>query len=660
MMRMLCVLLPILVITQSKYAVAIRCVLKNKTCECTDADIGTTNEDLLLNCKGAKSLVLTDAELSEENWPSGLNLKPTEIVNLTLSSNAFQTIPTNHLPYQLQVLDLSGNIINNISGTPLSCFKELKILDLSYNNISNVDDDVFDGLCGLEELYLKGNSLHYFKNIYSAVRKVPSLIILDLAENLLENVFMPVLLKNLQVFNLRNNTISAVSVDRCTYRLPNLQEIDLRNNNLAAFPVSIVDDFNKTDILLEDNPIECHCHVSIPLMNDECISNETIIKTFNFVQNCTEIRDRHVQTKTDSKFVILSSGSEVSKWNEVDSYCSDETQEEQLRGRVTEICWDVPEDIGLCMESRDLIKVTENGTLNLTLASHYDISGLYSYKEYHICHEWYMYTVTGNVRFKGNTSETQQCSPDYCMEFNHGGPPWFNEPPGLTTLQISFIVFGGCICALAVFAVVLYRIKKLESSGGSRESVERELSTQEPPLCTSANDIDSEVARSQTRISLVVINGYLNYGSSLNIDIQSSDIPQNTAEAIEQGYRSLSIDENGYLIMKPDLGKDLPDDPNGYYSYIPNKSANKVLVDVDGYLCVNPPVRPITEDGYTFMILRKDQGALGQLTMQKNKYIQLQLTKRHTEENHIYSKIQTTWQLLRFWENQEQKHSNEG
>ncbi|XP_033111651.1 uncharacterized protein LOC117112653 [Anneissia japonica] len=643
----LCMLMVAVLITQSKYFTAAKCTLEKKTCKCKAVDIGKENEGKLLDCKGATSLTLNDTDASDENLPSGLNL--TDIVNFTLSNNAFQTIPANYLPSELQALNLSGNGIMDI--TPLSRFKKLKVLDLSYNNISNVDKDAFDGLCALEELYLKGNKLHNFKDVYNAVKKVPSLRCMDLDGNRLEHVFIPALLWKLQIFNLRNNIISAVSVDRCTYKLPKLQEVDLRDNRLTSFPLSILDSFNKSVFKLQNNPFQCDCSVQYMLENYECNGTEV-----NF--SCEGIGNETRNT-TYTESLILSSNSELwQREKDSDSYCS-KSQKATLTHEVTEICWDVPEHIGLCEEIRDLISVT-NGSLNLTPARHYNISGLYTYKEYHNCRNTYWYTVTGQVSQQSNTSDVPQCVLREPCKFT-------GRSSEVAAWQVAWFVFGGFICILAGAAVVKCRIKRLEIRL-AKKKLDRRISTQGPPPNTYANEIDADDARPQIgRVSLVVRNGYLtrgvNHGSSLNIDTQSSDMPQNAGEAVEEGYKPLDLDENGYLIISS-LGNDLS--VNGYFTYIPNKSSNEVFLDSDGYLCLNPPVIPGTEDGYTCLIFRKNQGALGHLTIDKNKYIQLKEdvdddyiytlvnTKRH--DANLYSKLKTTWPLLKFWENQEEKH----
>ncbi|XP_033121351.1 uncharacterized protein LOC117120411 [Anneissia japonica] len=631
--RALCVVTFIIAFQITKAA---KCTIKDNVCDCNSI---TDIHDLQLHCNGTTTLLLSNNQLSECDWPNGLNLVNfTGITNVTISENRLQTIPIEFLPADLEVLVLSNNRIRYIPGNQLSRLKKLNALDISNNNILCVHNDAFVGLRKLEKLSLSGNNLNNFENIITTLRNVPSLKILDLSENRFENVFVPEVMKSLQTLNLANNIISVVQISSCTYRLPNLTMINLENNKLTWFPKSITYSLTDTKILLSNNPLRCSCDVLLPLQNFKgltCVdeNGKKYNMNYNLVSGCSVVA-MDTRDTTGSEGLIIKSGSFVNNRKCSDKFdCSrfaDSTTKNEC-DETTEICWDLPEDVR--EEIRDLAIVNERGYLNLTMAGHFNLSGTYFYTEYHTCYEKHLYSIAGKVTHSMKTFSPPQgnCSRDGCPVASTPISCIPDDNDRLAGWKITLIIVMSCVFFVSVVVTVIRCRKK------SKPEFERDQD------------------RTTRRVPHVVIDGYLTKiadVSTRKYPIYDSIIHATNAEA--QGYTSVYLDTYGYMIMNSSPKNRCTSNTVGYYLICPKKSTTEILVDADGYLSVNQPEVYSSDDGHTCITLRKDQGKLGQLVADPNMYMKLEARP----PNDGYVELSTTWNLLKFWLNKEEEVQN--
>ncbi|CAC5392721.1 unnamed protein product [Mytilus coruscus] len=86
------------------------------------------------------------------------------------SSRGFSTVPTN-LPVDIKKLDLSRNLIVNLTAEVFIRYRTLQIIILDENRISHLEENTFGGLEKLEKLSMFGNNLDlnasYQKNVFS-------------------------------------------------------------------------------------------------------------------------------------------------------------------------------------------------------------------------------------------------------------------------------------------------------------------------------------------------------------------------------------------------------------------------------------------------------------------------------------------------------------
>ena len=141
------------------------------------------------------------------------------------------------IPYRLERVDLSHNLIPVLTFDITFGTKKLKSLNLSYNAISDVRKYVVGNITALEILDLSNNKL----------------ISLDEPEapfNLPENMTH---------LYLQNNEISQMNYTKVT-SLKNIQEINLENNLLRHLNKTLIEAI-KIGVLVKfsGNPLICNC-----------------------------------------------------------------------------------------------------------------------------------------------------------------------------------------------------------------------------------------------------------------------------------------------------------------------------------------------------------------------------------------------------------------
>ncbi|XP_019412536.1 PREDICTED: leucine-rich alpha-2-glycoprotein [Crocodylus porosus] len=140
----------------------------------------------------------------------------------------------------LQWLDVSGNQLRKL---PSHCFlplRALQSLDLSHNFLSSLPPTALQGLAQLERLNLEGNGLQV----------------------LAEETFQPT--RGLRYLFLQNNSLSALP-DAALVPLDQLDTLDLSHNALHALDFRLPEPPNSANPLgldLSGNPWVCDCHAA--------------------------------------------------------------------------------------------------------------------------------------------------------------------------------------------------------------------------------------------------------------------------------------------------------------------------------------------------------------------------------------------------------------
>lgn len=143
------------------------------------------------------------------------------------------------VPYRLERIDLSYNLIPVLTFDITFGTKKVKFLNLSHNSINDIRKFVTGNLTALEVLDLSNNKLTNLNDP-------------DAPFNLPEN------LTNLY---LQNNGIFRIDYEKIE-ALKNLKEVNLENNQLLHLNKSLIDAVKRgISVQFEGNPLTCNCEI---------------------------------------------------------------------------------------------------------------------------------------------------------------------------------------------------------------------------------------------------------------------------------------------------------------------------------------------------------------------------------------------------------------
>ncbi|KAF3687960.1 Vasorin Protein slit-like 2 Precursor [Channa argus] len=177
-----------------------------------------------------------------------------ELEMLDLSQNVLLEIPDGvfEMLSKLKNLDLSSNQITHISKNSFSGLVQLERLYLHANRIQNIHLEAFEGLEMLLELKLQGNLLTSLPSLH-----FPRLLLIDLSNNNIVSLG-PSDLQTPHLEALKVASVGLNSLDKdLIASLGNLHELDVSSNQLAEVPQALKQDSLKglTKLSLAANPL---------------------------------------------------------------------------------------------------------------------------------------------------------------------------------------------------------------------------------------------------------------------------------------------------------------------------------------------------------------------------------------------------------------------
>lgn len=198
--------------------------------------------------KTVKKLWLKNNRISSIDW-NGLE----SVLFLDISNNSISTI--SNFNGIIQYFNISNNKILFLNfSMPL----ELEVIDLSFNLIHSVDQITFSRLKKLHFLSLKHNRISFISP--GVFKDLTSLTSLDISDNNIKELEFGIFtgLKNVKTLKIQNNRLTEVH-ELSFHELAKLEKVDLSNNSLSSLEF---DDFIQhltklKQVNLDNNPFRC-------------------------------------------------------------------------------------------------------------------------------------------------------------------------------------------------------------------------------------------------------------------------------------------------------------------------------------------------------------------------------------------------------------------
>lgn len=143
------------------------------------------------------------------------------------------------VPYRLEHIDLSHNLIPVLTFDVTFGTKKVKFFNVSHNSINEIRKHVIGNLTALEVLDLSNNKLTNLNDIDAPF---------DLPENITK-------------LYLQNNGIYRIDYEKIA-QLKNLKEVNFENNQLLHLNKSLIDAVKRgISVRFEGNPLTCNCGI---------------------------------------------------------------------------------------------------------------------------------------------------------------------------------------------------------------------------------------------------------------------------------------------------------------------------------------------------------------------------------------------------------------
>jgi Leucine-rich repeat (LRR) protein len=188
---------------------------------------------------------------------------------LDLSANQLRSLPNTdsfRLLYNLRNLTLSANQIEALVDGQFANL-DLDVLDLSKNIISSISPNAFIYMKGVRQLDLSGNKIHNLPSfVFQPIASEINILKLNdnrALINLPGEIFKG--MQKMRELNLSSCAIQSIDED-LFQQVFSLRHIDISNNWLQNLPQSFIDKANYMQhVKIENNPWNCDCYIQ-PLL----------------------------------------------------------------------------------------------------------------------------------------------------------------------------------------------------------------------------------------------------------------------------------------------------------------------------------------------------------------------------------------------------------
>ncbi|CAJ0946212.1 unnamed protein product [Ranitomeya imitator] len=193
--------------------------------------------------------------------------------------NAMQFVPK-RLPDSLKTLDLSHNLVQELTHISISNLLNLENFNIEHNHLETIEKGAMDALLRLQSLNLASNRLHkHYLSNKGAFGSLQSLKRLNLAHNNLDSDMVHCYLSNITSLvnlDLPWNTI-AILFSGMFDGVPRLVELNLSNNYIAEIESGTFDSLRHLRALnLAKNAITCISSFDLPQLHLLNLSSNSI------------------------------------------------------------------------------------------------------------------------------------------------------------------------------------------------------------------------------------------------------------------------------------------------------------------------------------------------------------------------------------------------
>ncbi|XP_050441155.1 peroxidasin homolog [Adelges cooleyi] len=228
------------------------CECKNSTITCVDVLIENQQQFNMTEDITTVHFTRTPIETIKNKFFTSENLQ-----NITWISSNIKKVESLDQK-KLKYLDLSKNVINELSPDAFANCPQLEYIDLSNNRISYIPDNLFLETSMLKVLKLENNNFNAIpKHLFS---NLENLEYLNVADSGLYNIsFGP--LKNLRSIIISNsNNLSTIEEDSFS-STPNIEVIEINNcNKLQTLPNTIASLKNLKKLHMANTKMEVNCY----------------------------------------------------------------------------------------------------------------------------------------------------------------------------------------------------------------------------------------------------------------------------------------------------------------------------------------------------------------------------------------------------------------
>lgn len=142
-----------------------------------------------------------------------------------------------HNSTQLQLLDLSGNVLETLNERTMEGLLRLEFLDLRNNRLASLPETIFDSsrIHVIERIDLSGNRFNEIP-IRALQRQLVSLLSLKLARNRVVEVFTQDIINNVKELDLSENPLSENAIHGILGEAKILRSLNLANTSIKTIP----------------------------------------------------------------------------------------------------------------------------------------------------------------------------------------------------------------------------------------------------------------------------------------------------------------------------------------------------------------------------------------------------------------------------------------